>query len=360
MASSVPSTRAPTYDDRVPRAFIEKIEIDAPNYLDCIRQGLDHIGFGRSISLGAAVFLKPNLTFPTYRPGVMTSPAAVEAAIVALKDYSVEIWLGDSDSGGYNPFPMERVYEETGISDLAKRFGVKVVNLSRLPRVSVPLGSSRIFDIDLPRLLTEEIDQLITMPVPKVHLNTGVSLTFKNQWGCIPDPRDRLRLHPYFSEVVVSLNRAVKATTAIIDGRYGLNRSGPMLGDPVPLGWICVAEDLGTGAAVGLKLMKLDITDIPHKAYAKSLGLIPHLDDVELNRPLEGLEGPSFYMRRKITDYPGLIAFRSPKIAHLAYFSRFAGVLHKLLYLFRKPFYDYDAARRDQAEATWRPPRDQP
>jgi uncharacterized protein (DUF362 family) len=179
------------------------------------------------------------------------------------------------------------------------------------------------------------------MPVPKVHTNTGVSLTFKNQWGCIPEPNDRLRLHPHFKETVVAVNHAVKARTAVIDGRFGLNRSGPMKGDDVYLGWLAVASDLGTGARLACELMRLQLEEFPHLRYARRLGLVPDWDEIECNTVLEPFLGPQFHLKRILTDYPGYLAFHSSRLAHLAYFSRWATPLHRLLYRFREPFYDY-------------------
>jgi uncharacterized protein (DUF362 family) len=324
------------------RVFLGPISQDGGGYLERVRSGLDYIEFGKRLPSSPRVFIKPNLTFPTYRPGVMTSPDALEAAIVALQDYTADIWVGDSDSGGYNPFPMDEVYAATGIRDFAQRHGVKVVNLSKLPRAAFTFragGKER--TIELPRLLTDEIDTLVTMPVPKVHTNTGVSLTFKNQWGCIPEPNDRLRLHPFFQETVVAVNRAVKAGSAIIDGRYGLNRSGPLQGDEVYLGWLAVASDIGSGARIGCELMRVRLDRIRHLRYAKKQGLIPSLAGVELNTPVERFLGPRFAVQRRWTDYPGYAAFRSPWLAQIGYFSRWAQPLHRLLYRFREPFYDY-------------------
>lgn len=324
------------------RAYMSRVADDASDYLDGIRAGLAFVRFGTDLPPEPRVFIKPNLTFPSYRPGVMTSPEAVEAAIIALKDYTPNIWIGDSDSGGYNRFNMEDVYAATGIEQFAKRHGVNVVNLSNLERTTVPFRRQhREMSVRLPRLLTEEIDVLITMPVPKIHMNTGVSLTFKNQWGCIPEPNDRLHLHPYFKEAVVAVNQAVKARFAIIDGRYGLDRSGPMKGDQVPLGWLCVTDDIGAGARVACELMGIRLDDISHLRYARKCGLVPELDEIALNEPLDPYRARPFHLRRVWTDYPGLLAFRSPALAHLAYFSRLARPLHWLLYRFREPFYEY-------------------
>jgi len=62
------------------RVFLDRIS--TAGYLKIIQRGLDYIGFGGLVSPDAKVFVKPNLTFPTYRPGVMTSLPAVEAAIL--------------------------------------------------------------------------------------------------------------------------------------------------------------------------------------------------------------------------------------------------------------------------------------
>ena len=323
------------------KAFIGRLS--SSSYVDLIREGLDFIDAGKLIRPDTRVFLKPNLTFPTYRPGVMTSTAAVEAAVIALLDYTPHISIGDSDSGGYNPFSMDEVYREIGIVGLTERYGVGVVNLSSGPRRSVEVGGGgRAISVDLPTLLTDETDLLVTLPVPKIHMNTGVSLTFKNQWGCIPEPQDRLRLHPDFARVIYHVNQAIHARLAIVDGRVGLNVSGPMKGEPVDLDWLLVADGLGVGARLSCELMQVPLKRIAHLAYAERRGAVPERSEITVNRDLGPFLREKFYLRRLWTDYPGLFAFRSRSLAYLAYFSPAAALLHKLLYLFREPFYDYE------------------
>ena len=159
----------------------------------------------------------------------MTNPEAVEAAILAISDYTQNIYIGDSDFGGYNRFSMDAVYQETGIANFADRYGVNIVNLSHTQRKEIKFRyRGHDFSLELPRLLIDEVDFLITMPVPKIYNNTGVSLSFKNQWGCIPEPNDRLQLHPYFQHVILEVNKAVRTRVAILDGKFGLNRNGPL------------------------------------------------------------------------------------------------------------------------------------
>ena len=322
------------------RAFLGKVDRD---YISAIQRGLQWIDIGTIVSKETRVFIKPNLTFPTYRPGVMTSPQAVEAVILAILEYTPFIYIGDADSGGYNRFSMDKVYRETGLWQFAEKYCVQIVNLSKIERRTITFRyRNRDFSLELPRLLTDEIDLLITMPVPKVHANTGVSLTFKNQWGCIPEPTDRLRLHPYFKHVVLEVNKAVKARVAVIDGKYGLNVNGPMRGCPVELNWVLVANDIGAGARLACELMQVSLEKIPHLRYAKELGFIPELDEIIINQDIRPFLREKFILRREWTDYPGFLAFHNPFLAYLAYFSPLAEILHRTLYLFREPFYEYE------------------
>lgn len=323
------------------RAFIDHVSPET--YYDQVRRGLEYIRFGDRVSSSTKVFIKPNLTFPTYQPGVMTSPTAIGAALRAIREYTPHVFIGDADSGGYNRFSMDQVYKETGVEALAAEHGAQLINLSMLERRSISFRyRGKQFHLDLPRLLTDEIDLLVTMPVPKIHMNTGVSLSFKNQWGCIPEPHDRLRLHPYFRHVILEVNKAIKTRVAIMDGSYGLNVSGPLRGEPVPLNWVLVADDPGVAARLGCELMQVPFRRIAHLRYAEKLGFVPPREAVELNQDVRPFLRERFYLKRKWTDYPGVLAFNNSALAYLAYFSPLADLLHKLLYLFREPFYDYE------------------
>jgi uncharacterized protein (DUF362 family) len=272
----------------------------------------------------------------------MTNPQAIEAAILAIREYTPNISIGDADSGGYNRFSMDEVYKETGIWQFAEKYGVRLVNLSRVDRRTISFQySGRSFSLELPRLLTDEIDLLISMPVPKMHANTVVSLAFKNQWGYIPEPRDRLRLHPFFKHVVLGVNKAVKAKVVIMDGRYGLNKNGPMRGHPVELNWILVTNDLGAADRLACELMQIPLERIPYLKYAQELGLIPEKNEIIINQDIKPFRREKFFLRREWTDYPGFLAFHNPFLAYLAYFSPLAEVLHRILYLVREPFYNY-------------------
>ena len=210
------------------------------------------------------------------------------------------------------------------------------MNLSRLPSREIRFAAgSREIKFPFPEFLLDETDLVISAAVPKIHMNTQVSMTVKNLWGCIPEPARRLKLHPFLEHVLLEITRRLKRTAAVIDGRYGLNRSGPMQGDAVELNWLMMADDLYAADALCCRLMQID----PRSVYY--LRPAPGGKESEFSQDPSDFIGPRFHLKRAWTDYPGLWAFRSPFLSYVAYFSPFAGILHKLLYLFRKPFYDY-------------------
>ena len=89
-----------------PRIYLDRLGVD---YLPVIQAGLEWINLRSKLKWGDTIFVKPNLTYPTFRRGVMTNPECVEAVVVALKDYTNRIIVGEADSGGYNPFNIDEV-----------------------------------------------------------------------------------------------------------------------------------------------------------------------------------------------------------------------------------------------------------
>jgi len=319
-----------------------KIYIDCLNngYASVIEKGFAFLGEAGRIPSGARVAIKPNLTFPVFRKGVMTNPEAVEALVVYLKNFTDNITICESDSGGYNAFSMTEVFTRTGIAHFAKQYGVKVANMSDMPSRDIRFRYRlRKLSVPLPELLLDETDLFITMPVPKVHANTLVSLALKNQWGVIQKPAMRLKLHPFFQEVIYQVNKALPRSMAVVDGRFGLTRNGPMRGDVVDLNWAMISDNLFMTDRVVSELMGQDFRRIPYLRYIMRKEGIDRIDSVQFNQSLEAFRSKEFYLHRDWTDIPGLCTFKSRTLAYVGYESMLAKPLHWLLYKFREPFY---------------------
>jgi uncharacterized protein (DUF362 family) len=316
-----------------------KVFIDSLNngYQSSLKKGFDYLGPTGRVGSNDRIVIKPNLTFPHFRKGVMTNPEAVESLVLYLKNFTSHITICEADSGGYTRFSMDEVFSATGLSEMAKRYGVKIVNLSKVPSRPIHFrGGLRRFSVPLPRLILDETDLFITMPVPKVHSNTGISLSLKNQWGIIQQPDLRLKLHPHFKPVIYHINKALPRSISVLDGKFGLTRNGPMLGDVLELDWLVVGDNLFALDKIVCQMMGFDPAEIPHLRYALSR---ENADPIEMNTGFEPFVCRDFYLERKWTDYPGWFTFHSRALAYVGYESALARPLHWLLYRFREPFY---------------------
>ena len=324
-------------------------------YLEAIRQGFTFIGIGNKIPRAVPVVIKPNLTFPDFRPGVMTNIACIEDLIIALKDFTADITVVESDAGGYNKFKMEEVFQKIGLIAIAKRYGAKLLNLSHQPSRVVQLACGRRqVSLSLPLLFLDQSPFLITLPVPKVHYLSRVSLALKNQWGCLPDPRERLSLHPCFNWLIWEVNRTLKPSLVVLDGRFALNRNGPLRGIVEETNWLMMADDIVTADTLACRIMGIDPRRIPHLQHIFEKHVAPDLEGIRSNADPMDFAGPRFYLRRSVWDYPGYWCFRSSLLNYLAFRSPLAGMLHRMLYLFRRPFYDYAYHRSRFSDEEWR------
>jgi uncharacterized protein (DUF362 family) len=319
------------------RAFIDWL---THGYGPILQAGFEFCGGPRVIARGDRVCIKPNLTFPYFRRGVMTNPEALEALVLYLKDYTDNITICESDSGGYNRFSMDEVFHATGIAEMAGRYGVRVVNMSYAPSrmISVAAGFRRL-SVPLPTLLLDETDVFITVPVPKVHLNTVVSAAVKNQWGVIQVPATRLKLHPYFKEVIYQVNKSMPRSFALVDAKYALTRSGPLRGDAVEWNWAMVTDSIFYADLILTYFMGLPPRRIPYLEYIFRKESIRSLEEVAFNVEYSSFKKEALYLRREWTDYPGLFTFNSRFLAYVGYESLLAKPLHWLLYRFREPFF---------------------
>jgi uncharacterized protein (DUF362 family) len=306
-------------------------------YASPLSRGFEYLGESARVRPSDHVAIKPNLTFPQFRKGVMTNPEAVEALVVYLKNFTDRITICESDSGGYNRFSMDEVFVATGLRDMAQRYDVRIINLSNVESRPIRFRHRwSTLTVPLPKLLLDETDLFISMPVPKVHANTGISLSLKNQWGIIQEPQLRLKLHPHFNEVIYQINKALPRAISIVDGRYGLTRNGPMLGDVLDLEWFVMGDNLFAVDQLVCRMMGFNPREIPHLRYALRK---EKLSQAELNQDYTPFVTNQFYLERAWTDYPGWLAFHSRTLAYVGYKSVLARPLHWLLYRFREPFY---------------------
>jgi uncharacterized protein (DUF362 family) len=288
--------------------------------------------FEPALPRGLRVAVKPNLTFPQHRPGVTTTPEALRKVVAALVERSNTVFVVESD-GGYGAWDCERALRGHGVYEMCAELGATAVNLSAAPRTALTVRrKGGLLEVPFPRLLLDSIDAFVSVPVPKVHCMTGVSLAMKNQWGLIPDAL-RLHHHHAFDEVVLEVNRRLPAATAVVDGTFFLDENGPMEGRALRKDVLIGADSIGECDRYLCALMGVDPADIPHLAHAMAAGFVPaRLEDVAFDP--DRLRRLSYRAVLRRTPRQTLVRtfFRSRRLTRLMYTSWFGRGLHRAFY----------------------------
>ena len=199
---------------------------------------------------------------------------------------------------------------------MAKEAGAELINLSKQPTRKLLLGGRA---VDMPTVLLDEVDVIVSMPVPKVHVLTRYTGAIKNQWGLIPTDM-RLRLHYQIDHILVDLLTKLPPQAVVMDGSYFLDDSGPIEGTAVAMGIMITANHPIVADVVALRLMGWDASDIRHVSRAvQQFGFEPG--------SLEALPPRSarrFKLRRTFWNWVALAGFNSRLLTYVGYESPLA------------------------------------
>lgn len=316
--------------------IVEWSEVDK----DKLKQVINKVDRLKDISKGTRVFIKPNFTFPFFKPGVTTPPDFIRALVEVLIDRGAEIVIGEGGAS-LDVFNIQDSFADHGLYDLQKEYGIKVKHL-RDEKVAYldfgKKGAAR--NVPIPKILLDKTDLFITLPVAKVHAMTGVSLGFKNQWGCIAAHK-RFIFHPEFNKILAGLHRLLPETLAICDGRFVLTDNGPMFGTTKRGTFLSAANDVGAFDVAMCHLMGIGPLSIKHIAFMVKENLAPiSLKEIEFNDNLKKFRPCEFRLKRTYQNYIALAGFHSSTLTKIGYDSFLSGFIHKILYAIKpNPLY---------------------
>lgn len=311
------------------QVYVKKIKSDLE---EAVLESMKGAGLLERLTNSSRVALKPNFTYPYYKPGVTTSPQVIRAAVKILHKYTPHLAIVETD-GGYGAWQASEAFAGHVMHSLSEEYGVEIVNLNEEPRELISFRSGRKnHQLPLPIRLLHETDVFITMPVPKIHCMTGLTLAYKNQWGCIPDIM-RLRMHYIFDDAIVAINKVLKPAV-LADGTYFLDRNGPMDGHPVRMNLIIAANDVGSFDRYVSELMGFPWQHVSHLKRAVEAGdMQRHLNKITYNIAPEELRVRFFKLKRTLRNWVALSGFKSRYLTWLGYESWFGKVvLHSILY----------------------------
>ncbi|OQC10110.1 MAG: 4Fe-4S binding domain protein [Candidatus Cloacimonetes bacterium ADurb.Bin088] len=249
----------------MPQVQIRKIESYDPAALDAaVKSFLREMPLSR-VNRSKRVLIKPNL-LGAYLPerAVTTHPAVVEALVRYWLEKGKEVWIGDSPGGALN---VERVWETCGYNDLAKRYPVKLVNLST--------SGFRELDYEGTKVKISEVfwrcGIIINVAKYKTHSLTGFTGGLKNLYGLVPGliKTDYHRLYPAtkdFAALLLALYRLTRSRVSysFIDGILGMDGAGPSAGRVRNFGLLFGSRSIPAMDYTAARLMGFRMGDVPY------------------------------------------------------------------------------------------------
>lgn len=220
---------------------------------------------------GKRVLIKPNVgRVASPDSGVVTNPGVVAGAIDAFRDAGAEVAVGESPIVGVQ---VLEAFEEAGVAAVARDRSCPLIDLDRRRFVEVPVPGGQV--IQSLRVCPEvlEFDLVVSVPVMKMHMHTGATLSIKNMKGCLWR-RSKVELHMLppvegsddipIDIAIAEMSSVLRPDLSIIDGTVGLEGLGPSAGKPKPLDVVVASRDAYAADAVACRLMGTSAAEIPH------------------------------------------------------------------------------------------------
>jgi uncharacterized protein (DUF362 family) len=255
---------------------------------DNTRRALGELGL--EPARGRRVLLKPNAgrIFPP-GSGVVTEPLVVAAAIDAFREAGAEVMVGDSPIVGVKKL---EALEASGIAAVARARRCRLLDLDARPSAAVALPGGRAIAAIKVCAQVLEADLVVSIPVVKCHMHTGVSLAIKNMKGCLWR-RSKVDLHMLpalagcaeksLDVAIADLSEALLPQLALVDGTVGMEGLGPSAGSPKRLGVVVLSADAYAADAVACTLMGRAARDIAHLRLGAERGYgIIELDELDV------------------------------------------------------------------------------
>jgi uncharacterized protein (DUF362 family) len=243
-----------------------------------VRAAVEMIGgpaaFARA---GQKVLIKPNWWSypgehprePAHRQYSTTDRRIVEAAAHLFVELGCQVLIGEDPACGLT---VKKVYDGFRAEEVARRAGAELVNLRAAGYRAVPAPRGREFKELRISAIALEADLIVSLPLLKSHMLTGVTLTLKNMKGVIPPVEKKAFHQRNLSQGIADLATVISPRLTIVDAIIASDNwvSG---GGLRPMGLILAGDDPVATDAVCCHLMAADPRRIDHMRWAHEMGV---------------------------------------------------------------------------------------
>lgn len=260
---------------------VSLVKLEKP--LGSLKHAIELCGGFEGLGQNDRILIKPNICHSEWMPlyGMVTTTSLLESLVQLLAEHGcrdISIGEGPVDVFGLT---MHKGYKRMGIDTVARRYGVKLVDLNQ--------GPFRPVDLDEVKVQVAEAafdnDFLINVPAMKTHNQVKVSLGFKNLKGFL-SPASRVKFHATnrLNHLIRLLGEAVRTDLTIIDGTYALE-SGPdtALGKAHRMNVIVAGRDAYACDVVGTALLGIDPSEVGYlREFAEAHQLPMAIEGIEV------------------------------------------------------------------------------
>jgi uncharacterized protein (DUF362 family) len=226
---------------------------------------------------GKRVVIKPNVVDVSPDRPIHTDPRLIEALILHLSGLGArEIIVAEGASHNRD---SERVFRRSGYEALAKRRGVRLIDLNYddvKPVKCVNPRATLLREIALP-VTIGTADIIISVPKMKTHRLAGITLSMKNMFGILPGmvygwPKNTLHWNG-IPLSICEINGTVKTHYSIVDGIIGMEGYGPLLGTARRVGVLVMGDNALAVDATAARVMGVDPARVDYLAMAHKIRL---------------------------------------------------------------------------------------
>ncbi len=238
------------------------------------------------------VLIKPNIgrsAFPGR--GYNTHPQAIAAVLETMREIGVsELAVGESPLVGINTL---EAFKKGGVTDVAQKYNAELIDFDATPPVLKEILDGRVLSDTKICSAIYEYDILVSVPVAKTHMHTGVTLGIKNMKGCLYR-HEKVKYHQLeyldkeypektLDSAISDLATILLPDLTIIDGYIGMEGLGPSGGEAITSDF-AIASWLPMGAdTLGCLLMGLDPAEIHYlKIISERMNLSINASDYQV------------------------------------------------------------------------------
>ena len=241
----------------------------------CVCQLLKRIGADSLLKPGMRVLVKPNLlSAKTPDQQTTTHPEVVRAVVRYLKERGCQVMIADSPAGVMTPTSLQRVFQCTGMRQLARQ--EKVVLNESAQSVAGPL----IDGVAVPVMAcAQQADLIVDCAKLKSHSYTVYTGAVKNCFGMIPglfkaQMHARYPKRERFCRFLAQWAAHIAPQICLIDAVEGMQGEGPSGGERFDGKRLLASRNPFALDYGMLKLLQIDPQRTPVHRQAVHLGLI--------------------------------------------------------------------------------------